>query len=65
MQTTYRHKKEKKKFAVHYVKEGPKVDTTRTEPQYDTATEPQYTAGVVTQCVYVCQFYKQSYYSDQ
>ena len=25
--------------------EGPKVDTTGAEPQYDTVTEPQYAAG--------------------
>ena len=56
MQTTHRRKKGKKEFAVHYVKEGPIVDTTSTEPQYDTVTEPQYTAGVqhgYTVCVYM------------
>ena len=53
----YRHKKGKKEHSVHYVKEGPKVDTTK--PQYSTVTEPQYTAGVYQQshgnsaCVYV------------
>ena len=52
-----RHKKGKKEHSVHYVKEGPKVDTTKS--QYSTVTEPQYTAGVYQQsygnsaCVYV------------
>ena len=39
---TYRRKKGKKEFAVHYVKEGPKVDTTCKEVL---ATEPEYVAG--------------------
>ena len=37
-----RRKKGKKEFAVHYVKEGPKVDTTCKEAL---AAEPEYVAG--------------------
>ena len=48
MFANYRHKKGKKEHSVHYVKEGPKVDTTN--PQYSTVTEPQYTAGII-----ICQ----------
>ena len=34
-------------FAVHYVKEGPKVDSTSIEPQYETLKfEPDYVAGL-------------------
>ena len=46
-----RHKKGKKEYAVHYVKEGPKVDIISTEPQYDTVAEPQYAAGVGTHSI--------------
>ena len=40
--TNDRRKKGKKEYAVHYVKEGPKVDTTCKEAL---ATEPEYVAG--------------------
>ena len=64
-----RHKKGKKEYAVHYVKEGPKVDITGIEPQYETVTEPQYAAGAyVTMCIYVCMLLKillNNNYSDQ
>ena len=43
--TIDRHKKGKKEYAVHYVKEGPKVDTTCKEAQYALTTEPEYVAG--------------------
>ena len=48
--TIDRHKKGKKEYAVHYVKEGPKVDTTCKEAL---ATEPEYVAGdcIATLCV--------------
>ena len=54
---SFRHKKNKKSFAVHYVKEGPKVDSTSIEPQYETCAEvktteePDYVAGL---CVVMC-----------
>ena len=35
----FRHKKNRKSFAVHYVKEGPKVDSTSIEPHYETCAE--------------------------
>ena len=47
MFVNYRHKKGQKEYSVHYVKEGPKVNTTK--PQYSAVTEPQYTAGVYQQ----------------
>ena len=49
---SFRHKKNRKSFAVHYVKEGPKVDSTSIEPQYETCAEvkttdePDYVAGL-------------------
>ena len=43
--TNDRRKKGKKEYAVHYVKEGPKVDTTCKEPQSALTTEPEYVAG--------------------
>ena len=42
---------------MHYVKEGPKVDSTSIEPQYETCAEvkttdePDYVAGL---CVVMC-----------
>ena len=52
MSFSFRHKKNRKSFAVHYVKEGPKVDSTSIEPQYETCAEvkttdePDYVAGL-------------------
>ena len=58
---SFRHKKNKKLVAVHYVKEGPKVDSTSIEPQYATCAdvkttdEPDYVAGL---CVELLIMYK-------
>ena len=48
-----RNKKEKSEYSVHYVKDGPKVDTN--EAHYEAvaaepvvATEPEYVSGMAT-----------------
>ena len=62
VRTNDRHKKGKKEYAVHYVKEGPKMDTTCKEAQYALPTEPEYVAGdciaiyikhVARKCVFI------------
>ena len=57
----YRRKKEKKEYAVHYVKEGPKVDTTCKEPL---TTEPEYVTGdcIATLCVLLINMCLHDYY---
>ena len=44
LHTNDRHRKGKK-YAVHYVKEGPKVDTACTETHYALTTKPDDVAG--------------------
>ena len=57
--TNDRHKKGKKEYGVHYVKEGPKVDTTCKEAQYALPTEPAgdciaiYIMHVARKCVFI------------
>ena len=48
-----RNKKEKSEYSVHYVKEGPKVDTNEAHYEAVTAepvvaTEPEYVSGMAT-----------------
>ena len=43
--TNDRHKKDKKNYAVHYVKEGPKVDVACTATHYALTTAPDDVAG--------------------
>ena len=52
-QTNDRRKKGKKEYAVHYVKEGPKVDNTCKEAQSALTTGPEYVAGdcIATLCL--------------
>ena len=64
--TIDRRKKGKKEYAVHYVKEGPKVDTTCKEAL---ATEPEYVAGdcisIMCMCVHMTISGIACYSSDQ
>ena len=52
-QTNDRRKKEKKEYAIHYVKEGPKVDNTCKEAQSAITTGLEYVAGdcIATLCL--------------
>ena len=48
-----RYKKDKSEFAVHYVKDGPKVDTNECDELDDTepTVSAEYAVGMVQHCI--------------
>ena len=49
-----RRSKDKDEYAVHYVTDGPKVDTTA---QYEPTSEPEYAAGLLLRCLFVYLYF--------